>query len=130
MLLYFVTNYPFRVRNKEERTHEADLAFSQSKVSSLKTWERSSPHPPVSRLVSCKSTVSQAHLDGSTPGEASALLELQGTKSRCEEEEGDVGIGGEQKRGWSGLPVGGSRRGAWSRSGEGEGSLRLFLATQ
>lgn len=54
-------------------------------------------------------------------------MELQGTKSRCEEEEGDVGIGGEQKRGWSGLPVGGSCGGCMEPEWGGGRQLKAFL---
>lgn len=78
MLLYFVTNYPFRVRNKEGSIHGAYLAsHSQRFLLLRKDTGTFIYHLPFSRLVSCKPSVSQAHLDGRTPGEASALLELQ-----------------------------------------------------
>ena len=78
MLLYFVTNYPFRVRNKEGSIHGAYLAsHSQRFLLLRKDTGTFIYHLPFSRLVSCKPSVSQAHLDGRTPGEASALLELE-----------------------------------------------------
>lgn len=45
-------------------------------------------HLPLSRLVSCKSSVCQAHLDGRTPGEASVLLELQVSRTDAKRKEG------------------------------------------